>query len=423
MPDVILLIYADNLVLFRFLKTMLCFQEITVRSDGPNRMPDFVRSLAIYNCSRVYIMPDALEKSLLLEDVKFVSIGSFSLMANSLNRGSGSNWKPYKGIKIFIYNSTVEEIGSYAIKGSIGEIVIDSSVVNAIRSYAVSNINDLTDIKIINSTIRQIDTQAFKKFSFEKLHIKMCKFRELPSRMFSDLKLSEEFVFDSNNVERIRSSFCIINGPRRVKFENCKIGTMDGESLKIVTEGIVYIKNNEFDEIKTKAFFGISVIEKFTTRREKIDLFFSNNTVSKLEENALDINEKSFRPSFTRLLTNEICDCHHSYFNLTTTIKEDMYCNRGKPDDIHYVLLKDYNKDYCIEKKFSSAILSLIIVLGIVCLILIFTIVVVIVKNNDQKNISGKSDRLNIVKPDGKTYKETELFVFIEKADVLTTSL
>ncbi|XP_077302580.1 uncharacterized protein LOC143922984 [Arctopsyche grandis] len=399
-------------------------QEITVRPEGAYKILPSATSLEIYNCSRVYIIPNAIQGLRELKAVKLSGIDSLTLSENSLQWAREFNNIPGldNGIKISIQKTTMEEIPSYAIKGNIKEVIFDTLIIHKIRSFALSSITDMSMIKITNSTIHNVEAQAFKKFSLGMILIKQNSFKELPSRMFSDLKVSGEFLFDGNSVERIRSSFCIVKGLRKLKFENCNVRIIDGESFRVVMNGPVLIQNNTIGELKAKSFYGISVFKEVTDRQGLMDFEIWNNTVSSLEVNALDVNTTSFKLSTRDLLVDQKCNCNQWYFHIDLTVLNSLLCNfEGQ-----YYLLKDYKDANCAVEKINTALLSVIIISCIAIIAAVVLIIVLLVRKYCGKSIyclNKKSDRLNVIVPDGKTYKETQLYVVVEKAELLTTNL
>lgn len=370
------------------------------------------------------LKPSALKNLTDLELLKFSHIGSITFERNSLQFIPRKDLNQRDGVQIQIFYTNIEQIATKAIADSVSVLLINSSTIQEIKSYAVSDTKDLYNIKIFNTTINHVDTQAFKALSLDTLTVHSSTFKELPSRMFSDMTVDYHFSFDSNKVDRIRSSFFTVNSSRQsstltISFENCEIGTMDGESLKVFTNGPVIFKHNTIKTLRSKSFFGV---QRMDNLRERLSFMFYNNNVSHLEEGALDIDMKSFNPMFSNTRLHEACDCSQWYFYTDSITMDTLFC--GDVKNFQYTSVKSYKMEYCTDKKLSTAILSLIIVsifIGILLVIFIIFIVVKYLRNN--RAMKRNENELDFVSTRGRTYMETKLYMFIDKAGTETTSL
>lgn len=96
---------------------------------------------------------------------------------------------------------------------------------------------------------------------------------------------------------------------------------------------------------------------------------------------------------------------------------DDIYFNMGEATDLKYTSLSSILSSDCVESTYLIAIIS-----ATVILILILSIVAVAIFYRFWMKRQPKP-QLNMVIPDGKTYRETQIMIQIENAGLLKTNL
>ncbi|KAG5884566.1 hypothetical protein JTB14_006592 [Gonioctena quinquepunctata] len=322
-------------------------------------------------------------------------------------------------LKITVCNSNVTVIASHAFAGRINEIIFDNTIIERILPFAFSNLLQTEIIAIRNTLLKSVEVQAFKKFETEYLELDGVTAAQIPSRAFSNVTVHQNMTIENCVIDTVRPGGFSINDPRIFQVTNTNISHLNGEAFKIVSKGMVVFRNNFFGEVHDGAFQGI------TLRRDVLGdvlFLFESNTFSNLSRYSLSVSETSVQ--FRNMYMSEPCDC----VDLDHKIKEsayydDMMCL----GDGEFVTVQTFKSNMC------SVIGSYYIVIIIICVVSVVLVLVVAglllyykfvyrsKKYGGEKG--GKTGTLSLIVPDGRTYRETELHVIVEKTDLLTTDL
>lgn len=321
-------------------------------------------------------------------------------------------------LKINITNCNITTIARNTFKGRISDIIIDSSTIDTIQSYAFSTFQS-ENIQITNTKLNNVLPQSFKKFSTENLLLKNITINLLPSRSFSDVIVYDHFIIENCHLHTLRSGAFIILHPKIVQILNTIIEQLDGEAFKIQANGNVMFRNNLFFVVNDGTFRAIT--SSADTIRRNL-LTFDSNTFTTLTRDSLTLSN-DFIAKYINMNINTDCDCK----NIDHNIKDSAYYNeiRCKYDD-EYVTISEFRKYKCsILNSYSTTF----IIVGCVVflLVLIITGLIFYYKKVHRSKTYGKNDEkktnLSLIVPDGRTYRETELHVIVERTDLLTTDL
>lgn len=385
----------------------------------------------INNCAEIVFENGCIADMKILRMIHLNHIGSIIFQKESMN------WYGYlertfseveerfditkPSLKISISNSNVTLISSQTFAGRINEIVFEAVTIDSIQPIAFGNLLQTEKIIFKNTTLKKIDVQALRKFSAENIELNGVTASEIPSRTFSELTVYQEFKIDNCNFGEVYSGSFSINNPKMFQVINSNISLLYGEAFKIVSRGSILFRNNIFGTINDGAFQGI-LLKKDEILNDVL-FIFDSNTISSLSRYSLNIPE--FDVKFLNVFLKEPCDCKA----IDHKIKESAYyADIMCLNDNSYMTLKYYKSNMC------SVITNYYITIIIVCIVTTLLIVIVAAlifyyrfvylrKKYGSKERMKNNGNLSLIVPDGRTYRETELHVIVEKTDLLTTDL
>lgn len=324
-------------------------------------------------------------------------------------------------LKISIFNSNISLISSHTFVGRINEIVFDGVTIDSIQPIAFGNLLQTEKIIFRHTVLKDVGFQALKKFSTEFIELNAVTASVIPSRTFSDVTVYQDFKIENCRFGDVHSGSFSIHNPKTFLVTNSNISSLYGEAFKVTSRGSVLFRNNSFGVVNDGAFKGIThKKDEFLTDKSFI---FDSNTFDSLSRYSLDIPE--FDVKFVNIYLKEPCDCKV----IDHKIKESAYYS-----DImciynnNYMTLKNYKANMCsvitnyyITIIIASIVVTLVIV--VVAALIFYYRFVYRRKKYGSKERMKNNGNLSLIVPDGRTYRETELHVIVEKTDLLTTDL
>ncbi|XP_060534898.1 uncharacterized protein LOC132707180 [Cylas formicarius] len=395
----------------------------------PNSIPGFDTSIIEINrCPKVRFAPHSISDLRNLRRVSLNSIASVSFEESSMNwygyRDVGGQEERFDltvpSLKVILRNCVVEKIASQAFSGRINEISFEDVTVDAVDSFAFSNLLQTENVAFKYTTFKDVKPQAFKKFGTEYLTLDGVSAYFVPSRTFSNVSVHQRFSIINSNLESVRPGAFFIYNPSTFEVINTRISQLDGEAFKVMTRGDVVFRNNVFNDIHEGAFVGIRLNRAEVTGSHSIT--FDSNTFSTLRSGSLQV--VGFDTRFANLNVNQSCDCELVEDLQLTQFFNDVRCLN---DDV-YVTVRDYASRSCsVVAGYTTVIVITCVVILAVALALIGLYVyyktVYLSKKYETDKVRNNPGKISLIVPDGKTYKETEIHVILEKADLLTTEL
>ncbi|XP_046802128.1 uncharacterized protein LOC111675319 isoform X2 [Lucilia cuprina] len=268
--------------------------------------------------------------------------------------------------------------------------------------------------------------KAFKKFVVEKIDLQNCVFlSNVPSKAFYDVEVSHLLLLNNLRFKEVHSrafSFKLIS---KLIIANNYFESVDAEWLEVYIKESSIIRDNYFGNTSQIAFKGIMVHRDYVGS-EKLELRFSNNTIH-FPHNVqpLDFNEK-FALNLKQLNYDNSYSCHEiDYEQKPPKAKEKFFQNfkdfiyfkqnhNTKSHDEYRVLSKIIDTD-CQQHSYW-----LYIIIGVVSLIIVIAIIVIVVCLYMAKKRKAKR-KMDIIQPEPRTYKETQIVYQIENAGLLKT--
>lgn len=401
-----------------------------------NSIPVYdVAMIKITNCGKITIGANAFAemrslRSITLENIKSIVLeaDSISWLGSVRNRENLIDWDPsVPSIRVYLISSNIDLIANNAIHGRINLLEIINCDIQHMSSFAVSRLQQMLNIRITGSTFHQLETQSFKRFTTENLIITNTAFATIPSRAFYELTVRDQFLLDNITVyDTLKPSGFTITNPYNFQMLNSHINAIAGSGFKVATRGPVVIQNNRFHNTANSAFRSISLNKEDPNEYETIK--FERNIFDQLSKDALVVDKDSFRPVFVNLQLTEKCECGNleRYFRHDENTLE-LSCMSERDSD-EWVSVDHFQSTRCgmLDTKSGTAYIIAgvcAIVVVIVGSIVGFYFIRLHRSKSYDKNSTDKNGKVSMIVPDGRTYRETELCVIVERADLLTTDL
>lgn len=400
-------------------------QELNLKQDC---LPYELTAITIQNCKAVNFEPNSVTN---LQNLRIIHLinSVVTFQEDSIN------WYGYKShndmpfeeefdlsipsLKVLVENSTIPKISSHSFRGRIKEITFRDVRINEISSFAFTNLLQTENIQLINVVLDDVKLQAFKQFVAENLILKSVEAPILPSRTFSNVKIYNDLIIDGCKFNIVRPGAFIISHPDNFHVINNKVFQLDGEAFKIAARGDIQFKNNDFKNVNDGAFMGITALEE--NRQDNLQIIFNNNIFTNTTRNSLSTQLKA---KFFDLNINEECNCK----NIAHKIKnEESFSEIRCIYEDQYVPVAEFEQNKCsIITNYASPLIISAVVL--VLLLLIAGVLVYYYKKVHKSRQYGSKNAKNVnnlsmIVPDGRTYRETEVHVIVERAELLTTDL
>lgn len=434
---------------------------------SPSVVPKGIAHIRIQNCYKVHVLPHTWVHHREVRHVEFINIEELIIESNAFSWNETLALEPFPqpGLVVSTVNSSIPEIPSYTFNGRITGITFHNVSIGTIRAFAFASLYSTEKLELSECFVTAFEAQAFKKFSLEKLHIIGGHFHDsVPSRTWVDLEVDNEMLIERVTIETIRSSAFIIHGPKTFRLYGNNFGNVEGEAFRIKMRGKTLIQNNIFKTLAKGAFISIST-EDFVIKMKGLQrLQFENNTVGHFESGCFLFNMTSFEVQLDNVILNLTCSCTlleiwgselSSYSPLQgqqnsppqMDASDRMWCHEDTEDKNgrRYIKFKDYSQQ-CI----LISGLHMFIIIIVTCSLLLLVLVILVIflwnryrsrhqrqwisvpgtPNNDKKkkrinkasniekiSANGQDSGLTVVVPDGRTYRETELHVIIERTE------
>lgn len=216
-----------------------------------------VRSIHVQNCEYFLVPADSLFDLSQLTDVKFENISELILHEFSLN-----STRNRPAIRLEFLSSYVPNIPSHVIKGMLEELIIRDSNVTKIHAFAFTGFfNEISAIKILNSTIHEVEAQAFKKLTIHNLEIVNSNFQlNSVSRTFYDCFV-QSFIIENSFFSMLNPSTFDLKEVQRITVRNSTFGVIEGEAFVMEVADRAIFNNNTVTMLNHQAFKGKSQLK------------------------------------------------------------------------------------------------------------------------------------------------------------------
>ncbi|XP_028171780.1 uncharacterized protein LOC114361061 [Ostrinia furnacalis] len=390
--------------------------EVTLRPNGAYSVPSTTTGIIIDGCARVHFLADTARNLIQLRAVELTNVGHVVINEHALA------WSPFPrenemqpGIRIVIRNSTVNEISSYAIQGRVNDIVISDSVIDNMRPFAFSSLRGVRNVELTNNVFRNIAIQAFKQFTAVNFILRGGTIETLPSRFLSQVEVTDLFHMDGVTVRHISSLAFFVNSPKRVLIESNTIETLEADGFHMVTHGPITFRNNSVTTLRKNAFLGFTVAPEISSIKGRLEILIDNNTITNLTPQSLTVNTTTLNLRIDGFNLNASCTCELAE-DWRELVKEQGVINCWYDLEGHFISVPTFVDSRC--GRFKQTFWIFVVIGVLVVLIIAAAVTFFIVRRENEKK-----KKVQIVLPDGKTYRETEFHIVVERAELLTTDL
>lgn len=390
-----------------------------MRPDGVFRVPSTATAIIIDGCARLYLLPDTVNGLANLRNVELRNIRHVHFSERSLA------WSPFPrehelsnpGLRIYIHNSTIDEIASHAIKGRVDDIVISNSKINMIRPFAFSSLTGVNNIELIDNVYDNIDIQAFKKFTTQNFIFRGgIVTHSLPSRFLSDIEIRNLLRIDGVKFKSISSLAFLANSPKRLIIERNIIEILEGDAFHISMRGPITFRNNTIGIMRKGALMGLNVERDVLLNVGLQELLLDNNTIADLTPNSLFYNRSAVTLRIDTLNIDVTCNCDLAEGWQETIMQQGGAITCWYVMEDHFMSIPSFVDTRCGQFK---EYFWIFVVVGVVLAIIVGLLIAFFVIRRERQ----KKKKIPVVMPDGKTYKETEIHILMERAELLTTDL
>lgn len=391
-----------------------------IREDSINSID--LSAIHLSNCNAVIFDTNAVRTMRGLREVQLNGIRNLTF------EEFGLTWEGYVAnidintptLRVFIRNSFIEKISSYTFTGKISQVIFENVAISNMAPFAFSSLVQNQRIDFFNVTTENVHPQAFKKFTTRQLTISNSNMTFLPSRSFSELIVNENLIISNSTFGTVKSGAFLIHNPNRFEVTDSNFNILEGEAFRITTRGDVLFKDVHFNSSYSSAFLGISVNLAETSIRKTIT--FNTPVFESFDKDALAINSTSFDLRLVNVCIKMSCDCNSM---------DNVFMDIEQPEEL-YCLVQESYMNY-VEFRNKSCILfasnaTIIITVGVALILLVIMggVLWCFFKKAyrcDKYGGADKKKKLSMIVPDGRTYRETELHVIVERTDLLTTDL
>lgn len=377
--------------------------------------------IELVNCKSLFIRPDTFLGLFGLSRLSIINVENLILEPDAFNFARNN---PSAQLRISLVNNLIEEVPSNLFNGPINEIAFVRCRIGVFRPFSVASIGDrFESLRIGETFVNRVERHAFKRFNVNNILIEGTKFiSPVSSQSFYEIDVAERFEIRNSSFYRLQSSAFTMKNVTHLQIQNSEFEHLDGESFNLQIRKSVRIAGNYFNKIHEASFFAIGLDSSYFTRNsQKPALQFSNNRIGQLDES----NSLRFSRDFNVQL--EGVNVAHTISCGDLGALEESSLLRNHPNDVYFSTsslnnefksFNDIRRVQCFEDNFWMYLIIGVSV-GAIVLVLICSIVSWYCIAQKRKKLR----ELDIVKPEPRTYRETQIVMQIENHGLLKTDL
>lgn len=211
-----------------------------------------IRQIHVKNCGFFLVPQDSLADLTDLNTLIFENIDELEFQKFSFN---STRRRP--SIRLEIDKANVPNLPSHLLKGNLEELIITNSNISKIHAFAFTGIfNEISAVRIKNTTIQEIEAQAFKKLTILNLEIIDTTFQtNSVSRTFYDCHIQNIFI-ENSRFSMLNPSTFDVKEVQRLTIFNSTFGIIEGEAFMMDVSDRAIFSNNHVTMLHHSAFRG-----------------------------------------------------------------------------------------------------------------------------------------------------------------------
>lgn len=288
-----------------------------LKAQGPGHVPRVATNVVVTQCDRVKVTAMAFDGARSLWSVEIGSVRRLEIADEAFgwfeNATPGQQQQHHhQGLTVTITNVTVvPEVPSYAFRGRLRSVTFNRVRVDVIRPFAFSSLTGTTNrIEFRDTIFGQVEQQAFKKFTVNEFVVKGCRFENaVPSRMLTEITVHDELRLEDVHFDTIRGYAFRVHGPKVFRVQNSRAACVQTNAFEVKCRGPAFVEDNAFGRLERGAFAAITVDAHKIADSDYQEFVFENNTVAEFEDDALVFDTNGFRPRMDWLIVGRACGC------------------------------------------------------------------------------------------------------------------
>ncbi|XP_034672233.1 uncharacterized protein LOC117903859 [Drosophila subobscura] len=396
-----------------------------------------VFQVEVRNCRDLVVEANALSQTEGLRKISFRQLGQLVLREYAL---TVPRYASNKALIVEFEAVNVKLIESHAINGNIEEISFVGGRIEQMQPFGFTTTkNSAILLKLDGVTIQRIEGQAFKKFAVEQLTIANCHFLgDLPTRSFYELEVLHELSMRNNRFQVVHSHAFSFKLVSKLSLSDNHFVAVDGEWLEAQIRDAVTLRGNYFGAASEIAFRSLAVHRSYQLS-ERLELRFHNNTLRSARPDSsgqqdvaaqpLHFNER-FALSLRELRYENAWSCYQMDTSVEPPVprsdffrlhSEQLLFPRpptagGVQKLVQFVPLRQLMPEQCKTTSYAAYIVTGSVLLALLLLLLLLLLWWRLAQRRKRR-------KLDVVQPEPRTYKETQIVYQIENAGLLKTDL
>lgn len=387
-----------------------------------------IRQIHVKNCVTLHVAQNSLTDLPELNSLTFEDINELTFESYALN---STRVRP--AIRFQILKSSVLVLPSHLFKGNLEDLLIKDSDISKIEAFAFTGIfNEISSVKIVNSTIKEVDPQAFKKLTIRSLDISDSKFQmNLPSRTFYDCHIRDIFI-ENCYFSLLNPSTVDVKEVQRLTVLNSTFGIIEGEAFMMDVSDRAIFSNNNVTMLHQSAFKGKSFILRLPCKL--INLFLEGITMHpkspntrtqevffELNNNHIDFvhpeRDISFCPNMKLQISKLYLRDSRNCEALRRIYEEKFFYDNSNSvfmrtnEDEQFETIS-YLNDRC---KTDSKLFLLIIIFSSIFVLLLILVLVIFAYIRHKRKLHI------MILPEPRTYKQTQIIMKVETHGLIKT--
>ncbi|EAT44595.1 AAEL004070-PA [Aedes aegypti] len=377
--------------------------------------------IEIANCKSLRVRRETFSQLFQLTKLTIINVEDLVLESSSLDFTRNA---PSARLKIELINNVIEEVPSHLVKGPIAEISFIRCRIGVFKPFSIASVHEqLYSLRIVESLINRIERHAFKRFEVSELTLNGSKFiSSIPSQSFYEVEVLENFLITNCSFNAILPSAFAFKNVTKLNIRNNEFNDAAGESFVLQIKKSVSIIGNYFAKIEDTVLRGINLDSSYYSRNsERPTLQFHNNRIGRINGEKLLIFSDDFDVNFRAIYVEQSIDCSQMI-----TLKESSIL-ANHPDEIYFGSSHDGNdfKSFQDIKRFRCAEdrFWFFLIIGAVAGSIVLVIIALLVSWYCVAQKRKKQRKLQVVMPEPRTYRETQIVMQIENHGLLKTDL